>query len=84
MNTNTRITASNRFEEIGVRMQESARNWDQSVERFNKSCTICSLHDHDGRKDCDSCPIRQAMLANVQWHGVPQDHPWVQAELALA
>lgn len=84
MYTNKSIIATNRFEEAGVRMQETARNWSQSVERFNKSCTLCSLYDHDGRKDCTSCPIREAMLANIAWHGIPTDHPWVQKELTLA
>ena len=84
MYTNKSIVATNRFEEIGVKLQENARNFNQSVERFNKSCSLCAMHDYDGRKDCTTCPIREAMLANITWHGVPADHPWVQKELTLA
>lgn len=78
-----RYVASNRFEDIGCRMQENAPTWDAAVAAFDKSCTLCSLYDHDGRKDCASCPIRAALLANVEWHGLPVDYPWVQKELAL-
>ena len=82
--TNRNYVASNRFEELGCKMQENSRNWDDAVQKFDKSCTLCTMHDHDGRKDCASCPIRAALLANVQWHGLPLDHPWVEKELALA
>lgn len=85
MNTNTkRPIATNRFEEIGVRMQENARTWHQAVDSYNYSCTLCSMHDHDGRKDCSACPIRAALLANVEWHGIPADDVWVQKEIAMA
>ena len=83
MDTNNRKpVASNRFEEVGCKLQEGARNWNQAVERFNKSCTLCSMHDYDCRKDCKSCPIREALLANVQWFGLPRDYPWIQKEIA--
>ena len=84
MATMTRPVATNKFEELGVKLQESSRNWDQAVQRFDRSCTLCSLHDHDGRKDCGGCPIRAALLSNVEYHGLPKDYPWVQKELALA
>lgn len=80
----TKPIARNKFEDIGCKLQEGARNWHQAMERFDKSCTLCAMHDHDGRKDCGACPIRESMLANVQWFGVPADYPWVEKEMAQA
>lgn len=84
--TMNRPVCRNHFEEVGVKLQEGARNWAQSVERFDKSCTLCSMHDHDCRKDCNACPIREAMLANIQYFGFPKDdyYPWLEKELAQA
>ena len=77
------IVAKTGFEDELVAMQEDSASFEQSKENFDKSCMLCTMYALDA--DCDACPIRQAMLATVtKWHGIPKDHPWVQAELALA
>lgn len=49
-----------RFEEKGVRMQESARNPYEALYRFQFSCTACELSPYRVNADCDKCAIRMA------------------------
>lgn len=78
------IITTDRFEEKGVSLQQEATNMRQTMNRFEQSCIRCTLYKRNA--DCDTCPIRQAMLANVKMHGYPvRDYPWVEEELkALA
>ena len=76
------IIATTRFEEKGVELQETARNWDQAVERFNGSCTRCTLfHRH---AECEACPIKAALEGNVKFFGQPKDYPWIGNEATQA
>ena len=84
MYTNRSIIARNRFEEIGVQLQERSDTWEQAAARFDKSCMLCCMHQ-SAASDCDACPIRAAFLAKEGWLGHPKDYLWkVKAELALA
>ena len=78
------IIARNKFEEVGVRMQETADTWEQAAARFDKSCTLCCMHQ-SSNADCDACPIRESFKAKEGWLGKPKDYLWqVEKELALA
>ena len=72
-----------KFEEIGVSLQETAKNMAQSEQRFNYSCTLCTLYKR--RSDCSACPIRESMISNIEWFGARiVDYPWVEKELTSA
>lgn len=85
MAINSRVLiARNHFEEMGVSLQDSSKTWKQASDRFDRSCTICCMHNNRA-SDCDACPIREAFLANQGWLGKPGDYQWeIQKELTLA
>lgn len=49
-----------RFEERGVRMQESARSPYEAVYRFKFSCSACEVSPYCANMDCDHCAIKMA------------------------
>ena len=66
------IITRDRFEEVGVELQESSRSYEQSKARFNKSCALCSMY---GRcADCNACPIAESGAAMAKWFGRPVDY----------
>ena len=84
-NTMETIMPSNKFEEKGMELQNSARTFEQAKKRFNNSCTLCCLRNREGRDNCGECPIRKALLANngVKWHCTnDEDYMWMELEEA--
>ena len=52
------------FEEIGVRMQNEARNAGQAVKQFEKSCDICCMHGLNIA--CRTCAIQACHKAIME------------------
>lgn len=74
------IIAKDRFEEKGIALQENARTFDYALVQFDRSCTLCALYKRTA--DCETCPIREALRANVKWHGIKDANYYVQKEFA--
>ena len=75
------IVAGDKFEEKGVLLQDTARSFRQSRRRFDKSCTLCTLYGRG--KDCNNCPIREALLAGAEFHRLTdEDYLWLRKETA--
>ena len=55
-----------RFEERGVRMQESARSPYEAVFRFKFSCSACEVSPYCANMDCDRCAIRMAHEREIE------------------
>ena len=85
-NRNYKANATNRFEEIGIVMQETAKTFAQAKERFEKSCTLCCLRNRVGKGYCEQCPIRKALLGIAEdggWHTLKaDDYLWLELERA--
>ena len=73
--------ATNRFEEVGVNLQERAKTFKDAKERFDASCTKCTFRRTP--HDCKACPIRATLLANCDsgWYRLKaEDYLWIDLE----
>lgn len=79
----TNRIATNKFEEVGIELQKTARNFRQAQARFEKSCTLCCQRNREG-DFCKECPIRQTMLDKADdWHYLrAEDYLWIEMERA--
>lgn len=55
-----------RFEEKGVRMQESARSPKEAMFRFKFSCAACEVSPYCSNMDCDHCAIKMAFKREIE------------------
>ena len=80
-----RSWASNRFLDKGVSLQIDAISWYAAKHSYEYSCMLCCTRNI-GATECASCPIRQAMLNNVEimWKAIPKtDYEWIDKERNL-
>lgn len=76
------IIARNQFEQELVDTIEQADKSVHDVEdAFNNSCMLCTMYGRDA--DCRACPIREAAIAKMKWHGTPTAYEWVEKESIL-
>ena len=75
----TLVVANDRFTKKGVELQKTSKNLEQAIERFNQSCTRCSLYKRNA--DCEACPIRESLFGNAcKFKGQPSDYEWLEKE----
>lgn len=73
--------AKDRFEEIGISMQERAKTFECAKQCFDSSCTRCTFRTRP--HDCEACPIRATLLANCDagWYRLKaEDYLWIDLE----
>lgn len=80
-----RSWSGNRFMEKGVELQKDAISWTGAKRSYEYSCMLCCTRNI-GATDCANCPIRAAMLDNVDvmWKSIPKtDYKWIEDERKL-
>lgn len=71
--------ATNRFTTIGVQLQFAANNIQQALQRYEDSCTLCSMHG--GRCSRTACPISRAFEHNVVRYQQALENPEIRKQV---
>lgn len=70
------VVAKDSFEDEYVDIIDHADRSAQQVESsLNEGCMLCTLYKRAA--DCDACPIKEAAMAKLAWHGIPDPYSWV-------
>ena len=70
------VVAKDCFEDEYVDILNHADHSAQEVRHsFDEGCMLCTLYGRTA--DCEACPIKEAALAKLSWHGVPHPYEWV-------